>query len=318
MTRLYIAGHTGLLGAALVRRFAGRSDVELLTATRSELDLTRQAEVAQWLAVKRPDAVILAAARVGGILANSRQPADFIYQNLMIETNVIHGAWAAGVRHLVNFGTSCMYPKVCPQPMHPSHLMTGQMEPTSEPYAIAKWAGLVMCDAYHRQHGAQFFTVIPSTLYGCGPGSHFDPVDAHVLGALIMKFHEANVQGRGEVVLWGSGHPRREFLYADDLAEACELLLSATSPVGPVINVGSGESLTIRELAALIADIVGFRGTVSWDPSKPDGTLEKCLDTAEIRRLGWSPRTDLRTGIERTYQWFCQHVAPDFTAASRP
>ena len=302
----YIAGHMGLVGSALRRRWAGRSDLQLLTATRAELDLTDQRAVEEWLARARPDEVVIAAGRVGGIAANASAPASFLYENLMIEANIIHAAWKAGARRLLNFGSSCMYPKHCPQPMQPAHLMTGPMEPTSEPYAMAKWAGLSLCAAYNRQYGARFMTAIPCTVYG--PGDNFDLTEGHVLSALIRKFHEAKERGDHEVTLWGSGQARREFLYADDVAEACDVLLERFDGSAP-INVGSGAAHTIRESAELIAAIVGFHGTIQWDPSQPDGAPEKRLDSSAIRELGWAPRTSLRVGLERTCQWFVTHEA---------
>ena len=260
--------------------------------------------VTQWLTRTAPEIVVIAAGRVGGILANSRYPADFLYENLMIEANLIHGSWRSGVKRVLNFGSSCMYPRACPQPMTPDQLMTGTLEPTSEPYAMAKLVGLSLCAAYNRQHGTRFMTAIPCTAYG--PGDSFDPEDAHVISAMIRKFHEA-VEGRcDEVTLWGSGQPRREFLYGDDLAEACELLLEADRVFEPV-NVGPGSSMSIREIALAVAEVVGFRGRISWDRTRPDGAPEKCLESSVVRQMGWRPRTDLRTGLERTYRWFLAH-----------
>lgn len=302
--KLYIAGHTGLVGSALVRRFASRRGIELLTATRAELDLTDPLAVRRWLARMRPEVVIAAAGLTGGITANSTKPAEFIYQNLMIEVNLIHGAWDAGVQRLVNFGSSCMYPKFAPQPMRVESLMTGLVEPTSAPYAIAKWAGMSLCEAYARQYGVRFITVIPATVYG--PHDSFHPTDAHVLSALIRKCHDVREQGLPNVTLWGSGAPRREFLYADDLAEACELVLERY--IGPApINIGSGTAPTIRELAALVAETVGYRGVIAWDRGRPDGAPEKRLECSAMQRLGWAPQTSLREGLARTYQWFLEH-----------
>ncbi len=303
---IYIAGHTGLVGSALVRRFSTQHDVTLITATRAELDLTDAHAVQQFLERARPDAVIIAAGRVGGILVNATYPAEFIYENLMIETNLIHGAWKAGVARLLNFGSSCMYPRVCPQPMIPEQLMTGPVEPTSEPYAVAKWAGLTMAAAYNRQYGTRFINAIPCTVYG--PGDSFDPDTAHVIAALIRKFHEAHRQARRDVTLWGSGAARREFIYADDMAEACEALLTRYDGTAPV-NVGSGASQSIGEIARLIGEVVGFQGEILWDRSRPDGAPAKVLDSTVLRGLGWSARTPLRTGLERTYRWFLDHEA---------
>lgn len=304
MQQIYLAGHTGLVGSALMRRLSGGPTWSVITSTRAELDVTRQAEVSAWLSRVRPDVVIIAAGRVGGILANSRYPAEFIYENLMMEANLIHGAWKAGVKRLLNFGSSCMYPKDCPQPMRPEHLGTGPMEPTSEPYAVAKWAGLSMCQSYNRQYGTRFLTAIPATVYG--PGDSFDPDDAHVLSALIRKFHEAVEQKRHEVTLWGTGQGRREFLYADDVAEACALLLDRYAGEAP-INIGSGVSSTIRELAEMIAAVVGFHGSIRWDASHSDGAPAKVLDASAIQAMGWRAKTDVPSGIEQTYRWFVEH-----------
>ncbi len=301
---MYVAGHTGLVGSALVRHWAGRSDARLVCATRAEVDLTDPHQVDEWLAHTKPDTVVVAAGRVGGILANSRCPADFIYENMMIEANLIHGAWKAGVKRLLNFGSSCMYPKQCPQPMQPEHLMTGPLEPTSEAYAMAKLAGWSLCMSYNRQHRTRFITAIPATVYG--PGDSFDLDDAHVLSALIRKFHEAVQQHAPEVTLWGSGQAIREFLFVDDLAEACEVILERYEGDDPV-NIGTGQGCTVQELARLIAEVAGFRGTIRWDASRPDGTPVKLLDDSTIRTLGWKPRTDLRSGVERTRQWWLAH-----------
>ena len=309
----FLAGHTGLVGSALLRRWSQDARVELLVKTRAELDLTDSAAVAAWLAQQRPAEIVIAAGKVGGIKANASEPASFIYENLIIESNLIHGAWKAGITRLLNFGSSCMYPKHAPQPMRIEHLMTGKMEPTSEPYAVAKWAGLSMCAAYNRQHGTRYITAIPSTVYG--PGDNFDPADAHVLSALLRKFHEAKERGSRSVTLWGTGTARREFLYADDLAEACELLLQKYEAPEP-INVGSGESRTIKELAELAAQTVGYDGAVAWDEGQPDGAPEKRLESSAIRALGWSPRTSLRDGMSRTYEWFLSHHAKESACVS--
>ena len=306
MKSVYVAGHTGLVGSALARRFSGRAGLRVLTAGRAELDLMDAQAVERFLSAEKPEVVIIAAGRVGGIAANSAKPAEFIRENLLIETSLIHASWKAGVKRLLNFGSACMYPKECPQPMMPRDLMTGKMEPTSEPYAAAKWAGMVLCSAYSRQYGVSYVTAIPSTVYG--PGDNFDPLDGHVLSSLIRKFHEAAARGDREVVLWGTGEPRREFIYSDDLAEACEIILGETQGDDP-INVGGGESISIRELAGGVADVTGFRGTVSWDRSRPDGPLEKLLESGPIRALGWKPRTGLRDGLERTFRWYLQQEA---------
>lgn len=311
--RLYIAGHTGLVGSACADYFSKLPDVVLLTAPRSELDLTDSQAVHRWLASERPDAVILAAGRVGGIAANTRYPAEFIYENVMIEANIIHGAWKAGVARLLNFGSTCMYPKQCPQPMRVELLMTGPVEPTSEPYAVAKWAGVSLCASYSRQRNVRFISAIPATVYG--PGDSFDPESAHVLSALIRKLHTARQQRCHEVALWGSGRARREFLYADDLASACAVLLQRYEAAAPV-NIGSGVSCTVRELASLVADVVGFEGQIRWDGTRPDGAPEKRLHSDAMRLLGWLPQVALRDGVERTYRWFLEHETKEVSCAS--
>lgn len=303
---LYIAGHTGLVGSALLRRFTGRPGVRVVTTPRAETDLTDPVAVGRWMRQARPDLVILAAGRVGGIRANSTYPAEFIYENLMIETTVIHAAWRSGVRRLLNFGSGCMYPRVCPQPMRPEQLMTGPMEPTSGPYAVAKLAGLALCAAYNQQHGTRYLSVIPCTVYG--PDDSFDRDDAHVLPALLRRFHEAKVSGARAVTVWGTGGARRDFIYADDLAEACERLLSAYEGPGPV-NIGPGAAVTIRELAEQVAATVGFQGALVWDAARPSGAPEKRLDPAVIQALGWRPRTTLAQGLADTYRWYLEHEA---------
>jgi len=301
MRSLYIAGHAGFIGSALLKHFAQRPELRLITAGRQELDLTQTEAVERFLKQTRPDALILAAGRVGGIGANVRQPADFLYENLMIEANLIHGAWKAGVKRLLHFGSSCMYPKLCPQPMRPEFLMTGPMEPTSEPFAMAKWAGLTLCSSYNRQYGTQFITAIPATVYG--PGDSFDQESAHVLPALLAKFHEAREQKKPEVTLWGSGQAEREFLYVEDFAAACELILEKYRGEDP-INIGSQEAVTILELADRIAAVSGFQGRIRWDSSSPDGAPEKRLDSAPLFKTGWAPQVDLKNGLKRTYQWW--------------
>lgn len=294
-------------------RLSALDGVRLLVAGRSELDLTDSQAVDRFLSKEKPDIVIVAAGKVGGIRANSVYPADFIYQNLMIEANLVHAAWKAGVRRLLNFGSSCMYPKHCPQPMSPDLLMTGKVESTSESYAVAKLAGLSLCSAYNQQHGTSYITAIPCNLYG--PGDTFDPATGHVISALIRRFHEARERGDREVVVWGTGAARREFLYVDDAAEACEVLLRSYEGSDPV-NVGSDDSRTVREMATLIAQIVGFRGDTRWDVSQPDGAQERLLDSRVMRGLGWFPRVDLRSGLEKTYRWFVEHY--DKIARERP
>ncbi len=302
---VYIAGHSGLLGSACIRRFAGRDDVRIVAAPRADLDLLDGHAVERWLIHQRPEAIIAAAGKVGGIFANATFPAQFIYENLMIEANLVHGAWRCGVKRLLNFGSSCMYPRLASQPMHAAQLMTGALEPTSEPYAMAKLAGWSLCSAYNHQYQTSFITAIPCTLYG--PGDRFDPQHAHVISALMQKFHEAREQGNRAVALWGTGEARREFLYVDDAAEACEVLLRDYDGEEP-INIGCGESYRIREIASLIAEVVHYEGDTVWDATRPDGAPEKRLDCEPIYRLGWKPSTDLRTGLSRTYQWFLKSI----------
>ncbi len=299
--RVHVAGHRGLVGSAIVRRLEREASFELLLRTRRELDLSDPDAVRAFMTRERPDHVIVAAARVGGILANSTRPADFIRDNLAIAVAVIDGAFQAGVRSLLFLGSSCIYPREAPQPMREEHLLTGPLEPTNEAYAVAKIAGVKMCDAYARQHGVRYFSVMPTNLYG--PGDNFDLRTSHVLPALIRKFHEAVEEGRDRVVVWGTGRPRREFLHVDDLADACVFLLSRSDDRG-LFNVGVGEDVSITELAALIADVVGFRGTIEYDTSKPDGMPRKLLDVGRMRELGWKARVGLRQGIEETYRWY--------------
>src|SRR6516165_2966843 len=280
---IFVAGHRGLVGSALVRRLRGAGFHNLLLRERRDLDLTAQSAVAEFFAHQRPQYVLLAAARVGGILANSTYPADFVRENLAIETNVIDSAWRNGVRKLLFLGSSCIYPRLAPQPMREDHLLTGPLEPTNEPYAIAKIAGLKMCQAYRKQYGFDAICAMPTNLYG--PGDNFSDHDAHVLPALLRRFHEARESGAAEVVLWGSGRPRREFLYVDDLAEACLFLMERYEGEQP-INIGWGRDQTIAELAETVARIVGFSGVLRYDASKPDGTPRKLLDTTRLTALG--------------------------------
>jgi GDP-L-fucose synthase len=303
--RIYIAGHTGLVGSALVRRLRAAGHTCLITATRTELDLTRAEEVDEFFRVARPDFVFLAAARVGGILANSSQPVEFLRENLLIQLNVLHAAAATNVERLLFLGSSCIYPKHAPQPMKEEHLLTGPLEPTNEPYAIAKIAGIKLCQAYARQHGANFISVMPTNLYG--PGDNFDLQTSHVLPALIRKFHEAKMKQQPAVGVWGTGTPRREFMHVDDLADACVFLMQESAPPD-LINVGVGQDISIREVAELIRDVVGYRGDLIFDHSKPDGTPRKLLDVSLLTSLGWTARTGLREGIEKTYRWFAEHA----------
>jgi len=297
----FVAGHRGLVGSALVRRLRAAGFHKLLLREHGELDLTEQRAVAEFFARERPQYVLLAAARVGGILANSTYPGEFLQQNLVMQTNVIHSAWRNGVRKLLFLGSSCIYPRLAPQPMREECLLTGPLEPTNEAYAIAKIAGLKMCQAYRRQYGFDAICVMPTNLYG--PGDNFSSSDSHVLPALLSRFDAAKQAGAAEVVLWGSGQPRREFLYVDDLADACYFLMQRYAGEHPV-NVGWGHDLTIAELAATIAGVVGFSGAIRYDASKPDGAPRKLLDTSRMTALGWSPRTELAAGIRSTYEWF--------------
>ncbi|HVN46647.1 MAG TPA: GDP-L-fucose synthase [Steroidobacteraceae bacterium] len=298
---VFVAGHRGLVGSALVRRLRAASFDRLLLRERGALDLSDRAAVAEFFARERPEYVLLAAARVGGILANSTYPADFLRDNLAIQTNVIDSAWRNGVRKLLFLGSSCIYPRLAPQPMPEDCLLTGPLEPTNEAYAIAKIAGLKMCQAYRKQYGFDAICAMPTNLYG--PGDNFSAADSHVLPALLRRFHEARESGAQEVVLWGSGRPRREFLYVDDLADACLFLMQRYSDERP-INIGWGRDLTIAELAGTIGRVVGFAGTIRYDTSKPDGTPRKLLDTSRLTALGWRPRTELEQGIRATYEWF--------------
>jgi GDP-L-fucose synthase len=289
------------VGSAIVRRLEAGGWRNLVTRTRAELDLTDRPAVLAFLRDERPDYVFDAAARVGGIHANDAYPADFIRDNLLIQMNVIDGAFEAGVRKFLFLGSSCIYPRLAPQPMKEEHLLTGPLEPTNEWYAIAKIAGIKVCQAYRKQHGFNAIAPMPTNLYG--PGDNFNLETSHVLPALLRKFHEAKVEGRPEVIVWGSGTPRREFLYVDDLADACVHLMQHYDS-GEIINVGTGEDVSIAELAATVQDVVGYEGAITWDRSKPDGTPRKLLDVSRIHATGWRHRTDLRSGLEQTYRWF--------------
>lgn len=302
--RVWVAGHGGMVGAALVRRLA-REDCEILTVDRAQVDLRRQSEVEDWLAEARPEAVVVAAATVGGILANASRPAEFIYDNLAIETNVIHGAWRSGVEKLLFLGSSCIYPRDAAQPMTEEALLTGPLEPTNQWYAVAKIAGLKLCQAYRREHGCDFITAMPTNLYG--PGDNFDLASSHVVAALMRKAHEARIAGDGALTVWGTGRPRRELLYVEDLADALVFLLRNYSGE-PHVNVGTGKDIAISDLAALIAEVVGFDGALTFDPSKPDGTPRKLLDVSRLAALGWSPSTSLRDGLTATYRWYCERA----------
>lgn len=310
-SRIYVAGHRGLVGSALVRRLTELGYGNFLLRTHAELDLTDQAAVRDFFAAERPEFVFLAAAKVGGIHANNTYPAEFIRQNLAIQTNVIHEAWRSGVRRLLFLGSSCIYPRDCPQPISEEYLLTGPLEPTNRPYALAKIAGIEMCWSYNRQYGTRFLAAMPTNLFG--PGDNFDLQNSHVLPALIRKMHEAKTQGVQEVVVWGSGNPRRELMYNLDMADACvhlmrlpedrfDRIVAADQP--PLINIGVGEDVTIRELAELTARLVGFKGRLVFDASKPDGTPRKLLDVGRLHGLGWRASTRLEQGVQETYEWF--------------
>ena len=298
--RIYVAGHRGMVGSALVRRLAPE-DCEILTVGREALDLRDPAAVNHWFDEARPDAVFLAAARVGGIHDNDARPAEYLYDNLAIANNVIEAARRAGVAKLMNLGSSCIYPRLAPQPIPESCLLTGPLEPTNQWYAIAKIAALKLCQAYRRQYGCDFVSVMPTNLYG--PNDNFDLLSSHVLPALLAKIDEAAREDNSEVVIWGTGAPRREFLHVDDLADACVFLMKSWSDEGP-LNIGTGEDVTITELARIIADIVGFTGDLVYDPSKPDGTPRKLLDVSNLAARGWRARIGLKQGIRQTYEWY--------------
>lgn len=301
--RVWVAGHNGMVGSALVRALA-KEHCAVLTADRSAVDLRRQSEIEQWMKQERPDVVFLAAAKVGGIFANGAYPAEFLYDNLLIETNVIEAARIAGVKKLLFLGSSCIYPKFAPQPISEDALLTGPLEPTNEWYAIAKIAGLKLGQAYRRQYGCDFISAMPTNLYG--PGDNFDLATSHVLPALIRKFHDAKVGRLPTVTIWGTGSPRREFLHVDDCADALIFLVKNYSG-DTHVNVGTGSDLTISELASLVTSIVGFRGSIAYDHGKPDGTLRKLLDVSGLKSLGWSARIGLREGIAKTYEWYLAH-----------
>jgi GDP-L-fucose synthase len=299
--RVYIAGHKGMMGSAIVRQLANERS-EILVADRQTLDLTNQQATEDWLAQMRPDAIFLAAGLVGGIYANNTYPADFIANNLAIALNVIRGAHKVGVKKLLALGSSCIYPKLAPQPMTEDALLTGPLEPTNEWYAIAKIAAIKLCEAYRKQHGCDFISVMPTNLYGLNDNYH--PENSHVPAALIRRFHEAKLANAPTVTVWGSGTPRREFLYADDAADACVFVMKHYSELG-FLNVGTGEDVTIGEFARLVADVVGYKGKIVYDTSQPDGAPRKLLDVSKINNLGWAPKTQLRDGLARTYADFC-------------
>ena len=303
--RVWVAGHRGMAGSAIVRRLAGE-ECEIVTATRSELDLLRQSDVNQWMAERKIEVVFVAAATVGGIMANATRPAEFLYENLAIETNVIHAAWRTGVKKLLFLGSSCIYPRLAEQPMREEALLTGALEPTNEWYAIAKIAGIKLCEAFRRQYGCDFVSVMPTNLYG--PGDRYDAEGGHVVASLIMKIHAAKVANNPTVELWGSGTPRREFLYSEDLADACVFVIKNYS--GEMfLNVGTGHDMTILELAQSIARISGWNGTFTLNTSKPDGTPRKVMDVSRLSALGWSAPTGFETGMKEAYKWYVANRA---------
>lgn len=299
--KIYVAGHRGMVGSALVRRLQQAGYSNILTRTRAELDLLNQTATHAFLAQHKPEFVFVAAAMVGGIQANNSLRADFIYQNLMVEANLIHGAWLSGIQRLCFLGSSCIYPRDCPQPIREDYLLTGPLEQTNEPYAIAKIAGIKLCESYNRQYGTQYFSAMPTNLYG--PNDNYDLANSHVLPALIRKAHEAKQRGDSELVVWGSGTPRREFLYVDDLADACVFLMEEGVTQG-FFNIGTGTDVTIREVAETVMSVVGFPGEIVFDKTKPDGTPRKLLDVSRLRAIGWQARTPLREGIALAYQDF--------------
>ena len=317
--KIYVAGHRGLAGSALVRRLRAAGYENLVLRTHAQLELTDAAAVRRFFESERPQQVLLAAAKVGGIVANNTQPAEFIHENLAIQTNVIHEAWRAGVKRLLFLGSSCIYPRDCPQPIKEEYLLSGPLEPTNRPYALAKIAGIEMCSAYNRQYGTQYLAVMPTNLYG--PGDNYDLQTSHVLPALIRKAHEAKQRGDKALIVWGSGKPRREFLFSDDMADACVTLLTlddakfsaAISTYPPLINIGSGTDLTIQELAAMVARIVGFKGALEFDTSKPDGTPRKLLDVSRMSRLGWKSRIGMEEGIATAYRAYFEHTKAQAT-----
>ena len=314
-SKIYVAGHRGLVGSALIRQLNSRGYHNLLLRTHAELELRDQAAVQAFFAAEQPEYVILAAAKVGGIHANNTYPADFIYDNLAIQSNIIHSAWLHNVERLLFLGSSCIYPKECLQPMKEEYFLTGPLESTNRPYAVAKIAGVEMCHAYNRQYGTKYIAAMPTNLYG--QNDNYDLKVSHVLPALMRKIHESKQKGESEVAVWGTGRPKREFLYSDDMADACLYLLEQTESqlselfnddYPPLVNIGCGEDLTIRELAEVIAEIVGYRGKFVFDSSKPDGTMQKLMDVARLKSLGWVASTELRDGVRMAYQFYLQNT----------
>jgi len=318
--RIYVAGHRGLVGSAIVRALRARGHADILTRSHDELDLIDQGAVRAFFRAERIDQVYLAAARVGGIHANNTYPAQFIYDNLMVQANVVHEAWRAGVKRLLFLGSSCIYPRLAQQPIRENYLMEGALEPTNEPYAVAKIAGIKLCESYNRQYGTDFRSVMPTNLYG--PGDNYHPQNSHVIPALVRRFHDAKTSGAGEVVIWGSGKPMREFMYVDDMAAASvhvmnlppQTYLDSTDPMHSHINVGTGLDVSIHDLAHLVREVVGFEGRISFDASKPDGTPRKLLDVSKLRALGWSASTPLREGLRSSYAAFLAAQVADVAA----
>lgn len=311
--KIFVAGHRGMVGSAICRQLSKESNTKILSASRNELDLLSQGAVKDFLAKEKPDTVILAAAKVGGVHANNEYPAEFIFENLQIQNNIIHGSHLADVQSLLFLGSSCIYPKLADQPMAEDSLLTGKLEPTNEPYAIAKIAGIKMCESYNRQYSRDYRSIMPTNLYG--PGDNFHPDNSHVLPALLLRFHEAKINGDSEVVVWGSGTPKREFLHVDDMAAASVFVMglskeeyqNQTTPSQSHINVGSGSDLSIRELAEMITQVVGFEGQIEFDTSKPDGSPRKLINANLLKSLGWKQRIDLGEGLEQTYRWFLEN-----------
>lgn len=304
--KIYVAGHAGLVGSALVRELKKNGYHEIITKTREELDLTNQQQVQDFFEKEKPEYVFLAAAKVGGILANDKYSADFIRDNLIIETNIIDSAYKNGVKKLLFLGSACVYPKVTPQPIKEEYLLTGELESTNKAYALAKIAGIVMCQSYHKQYRANFISVMPTNLYG--EGDNFDLQNSHVIPAMIRKFHEAKESGVDKVVLWGSGSPTREFLYVDDLASACLFLMNNYND-SEIINIGVGKDLSILDLAKLVKEAVGYKGEIVWDTSRPDGTPKRLLDVSKIKALGWNPEISLTDGLQKTYKWYKENLS---------
>ncbi len=308
--RIFVAGHRGMVGSAIMRKLQNQGYTNIVTRARNELDLVQQADVITFFAKERIDRVYMAAAKVGGILANNTYPAEFIYENLMVEANIIHEAWRAGVKKLLFLGSSCIYPRLAPQPMAENMLLTGVLEPTNEPYAIAKIAGIKLCESYNRQYGTDYRSVMPTNLYG--PGDNYHSENSHVIPGLLRRFHDAKQNAAPEVLIWGTGAPMREFLYVDDMAEACLHIMELdpdsyarnTQPMLSHINIGTGEDLSIRELAKTIGDVVGYQGRIAFDTTKPDGTPRKLMDVARMKSLGWRPQVGLRDGLALAYADF--------------